>query len=408
MSPFGASRTPRNVVFGKGQRAALGLSAKALGSRAFICTDERLGGEASFRDMIDDLKANGLAVHVYDRTIAELPLTCLDECITSAKAFGPDVVIGIGGGSCMDLAKAAAVMLTHGGDIRSYYGEFKVPGPVLPLICIPTTSGTGSEVTPVAVLGDPERAMKVGIASPHIIAHTAICDPELTYSCPPALTAISGSDALTHAIEAFTAIQRPVTAQLAHEHVFIGKNLFSDRQALYAIELIARSLRRAFSKSDDEAARADLMLGALAAGLAFGTAGTAAAHAIQYPVGALTHTPHGTGVALLMPYVMDFNRPACIAEFASIALAMGAERGGRTDEVLAAEAVERVRSLFKDVRIPTTLVELSVPADRLDWVAENAFSAQRLIKNNPVSLDVAGLRQIIEAAYNGKHMSCAA
>ncbi len=132
MNRFGATRTPRNIVFGKGQRRSLGLVAKSLGSRAFVCTDERLSNESVFKAMVDDLKANGVFVHVYDRTIAELPLTCLDECISSARTFGPDVVIGIGGGSCMDLAKVAAIMLAHGGDIRSYYGEFKVPGPVLP------------------------------------------------------------------------------------------------------------------------------------------------------------------------------------------------------------------------------------------------------------------------------------
>ncbi|ABD85684.1 iron-containing alcohol dehydrogenase [Rhodopseudomonas palustris] len=408
MTAFGVSRSPRNIVFGKGQRGALGLSAKALGSRALICTDERLGGEPWFRAMVDDLTANGVGVQVYDRTIAELPLSCLDECTAAARPFGPDLVIGIGGGSCMDLAKVAALMLTHGGDIRSYYGEFKVPGPVLPLICVPTTSGTGSEVTPVAVLGDPERAMKVGVASPRLISHTAICDPELTYSCPPGLTAISGADALTHAIEAFTAMQRPATPQLPHQHVFIGKNLFSDRYALYAIELIARSLPRAVANGDDEAAREDLMLGALSAGLAFGTAGTAAAHAIQYPVGAMTHTPHGTGVALLMPYVMDFNRGACRDEFAAIAVAMGAKHSGQSADALAADAIDRVRRLFKEIGLPATLAELSVPADRLDWIAENAMSSQRLIKNNPVSLDVAGLRRIIDAAYHGSPMQDAA
>ncbi len=150
------------------------------------------------------------------------------------------------------------------------------------------------------------------------------------------------------------------------------------------------------------------MLGALSAGLAFGTAGTAAAHAIQYPVGALTHTAHGTGVALLMPYVMEFNRSACIAEFSQLALTMGTERNGRSDTTLATEAIDRVRSLFSEVGIPPTLADLSVPASQLDWIAENAFSAQRLIKNNPVALDIPGLRRIVDAAYTGNRIFNAA
>ncbi|SEG69836.1 iron-containing alcohol dehydrogenase [Bosea lathyri] len=401
MASFGALRTPRKIIFGKGQRGALGGAAKSLGARAFVCTDSRMTTDRDFVAMMDDLNNNGVSVQVYDRTIAEIPLTCVADCVASAAPFGPDLVIGIGGGSCMDLAKAVAVMLAHGGNIRDYYGEFQVPGPVLPLILVPTTSGTGSEVTPVAVLSDPDKLMKVGIASPHIISHTAICDPELTYSCPASLTAIAGADALTHAIEAFTAIRRPATPQLTNERVFIGKNALSDHHALIAIERISRSLARACSPGHDEEARDDMMLGALSAGLAFGTAGTAAAHAIQYPIGAFTHTPHGTGVALLMPYVMDFNRSACVSEFAQIAMAMGSPRAAMTDEQLSGEAIRRVAALFAEVCVPSTLAELGVPADKLDWIAEQSFTIQRLVNNNPKALDVGSLSTIVKAAFAG-------
>jgi alcohol dehydrogenase class IV len=289
--------------------------------------------------------------------------------------------------------------LTHGGSIRDYYGEFKVPGPLRPLISIPTTAGTGSEVSPVAVLSDPDSAMKVGIASPYLISHTAICDPELTYSCPSELTLISGCDALTHAIEAFTAIERPATALLSQERVFVGKNILSDQYALQAIELISRSLMRA--KANDESARNDLMLGALCAGMAFGTAGTAAAHAIQYPVGALTHTAHGTGVALLLPYVMDFNRKARVREFGQIATAMGANTAGLTEEAMSRLAIEVVGGLFAQAGIPKTLAEIGVQAEQLELIAQQSFSAQRLVNNNPVSLAVEALLAIATAAYCG-------
>ena len=401
MTPFGVVRSPHTIIFGIGQRGALGRSARALGTSALICTDARLGADPDFVAMVDDLKRSGVLVRIYDRTVPELPLSCLDESLAAATGFGADLVIGIGGGSCLDLAKATAIVLTHGGHIRDYYGEFKVPGPVLPLITVPTTSGTGSEVTPVAVLSDPERTMKVGVSSPHIIAHTAICDPELTFSCPPQLTAVSGSDALTHAIEAFTAIRRPPTPTLVHEHVFIGKNALSDQHALFAIKLIMRSLRIAVENGGDEAARVDMMRGALSAGLAFGTAGTAAAHAIQYPVGALTHTPHGMGVAVLMPYVMNFNRTACMVEFSDLATVMGIPRSHRTDDELSQAVVVAVTQLFDSVGIPATLAELGLPEDKIDWTAEQSLAAQRLIKNNPKPLDRESLKAIIVAAYNG-------
>ena len=209
------------------------------------------------------------------------------------------------------MAKCASLMLTHGGALRDYYGEFKVPGPILPVIAVPTTAGTGSEATPVAVISDASRTLKVGISSPYLIPAAAICDPELTMTCPPSLTAIAGADALTHAIEAFTAARRGTDAELAQKHVFIGKSALSDHFALLAIRLLGRSLERAYKTAADEDARADVMMGALAAGCAFGTAGTAAAHAIQYPVGALTTRPRPRRRDVL-PYVMTYNRQASL------------------------------------------------------------------------------------------------
>jgi alcohol dehydrogenase class IV len=400
MNDFGLTRAPRAIVFGLGQRRALGRIAAQVGRTVFVCTDQRLSAEPVFTAMMDDLKSNGAAVRVYDRTLAELPLSCIDEAVQHASSFGADLVIGIGGGSCMDLAKVVALLLAHGGHPRDYYGEFKVPAPVVPILAVPTTAGTGSEVTPVAVLGDPERAMKVGISSPHLIAHTAICDPELTFTCPPSLTAVSGADALTHAIEAFTAIVRPATPTLATDHVFVGKNTLSDAYALQAIRLLSRFLPDAVSNGGNEAARVAVMQGALLAGLAFGTAGTAAAHAIQYPVGALTHTPHGAGVAQLMPYVMAFNRSSCPAAMAAMARAMDA-KGDQTEEALSRAAVTAVADLFASIGIPKTLAELGLPADRIDWTAEQSLASQRLVKNNPRELDRAAMKSIIDAAFTG-------
>lgn len=402
MSLFATLRTPRNLVFGAGQRHALAGYAAALGRRALIVTDERLGADPEFRQLVDGLKAAGLQTRIFDGTIAELPVECIAKAVESGRAADADLVIGIGGGSCLDAAKVAALLLAHGGCVSDYYGEFKVPGPVLPLISMPTTSGTGSEVTPVAVVTDPDRAVKVGIASPHIISHTAICDPELTYSCPPGLTAVSGADALTHAIEAFTTLRRQPTGTIVHEHVFLGKNALSDHYALLAISHIAASLKRAYGNGGDIEARERLMLGATAAGLAFGTAGTAAAHAVQYPIGAMTHTPHGAGVAVMMPYVMEFNRAYCEPELAEIGKAMGLEAAGRTVSDQAGAAIDAVEQLFASIGIPKTIADLGVRSEQLVQVAEQAMGSARLIKNNPRPIELDTMATLVDAAFTGE------
>lgn len=401
MPMFGTLRTPRNLVFGVGQRYSLGLYAAALGTRALIVTDERLGADPEFLQLVDSLKKAGLQTCVFDRTIAELPVECIAAAVEAGRAAGADLVIGIGGGSCMDAAKIAALLLAHGGRISDYYGEFKVPGPVLPLICVPTTSGTGSEVTPVAVVTDPDRAVKVGIASPHIISHTAICDPELTYSCPPGLTAVSGADALTHAIEAFTTMRRQPTGTIVHEHVFLGKNALSDNYALLAISHIAASLKRAYDNGCDREARERLMFGATTAGLAFGTAGTAAAHAVQYPVGAMTHTPHGAGVAVMMPYVMEFNRAYCEPELAEIGKAMGLGTSGKSVSEQAGATIDAVEELFRSIGIPKSIADLGVVSGQLPQVAEQAMGSARLIKNNPRPIELDTMAVLVDAAFAG-------
>ncbi|HYP15249.1 MAG TPA: iron-containing alcohol dehydrogenase [Bryobacteraceae bacterium] len=401
MTLFGTLRTPRNLVLGAGQRGALPAYALSLGRRAYIVTDERLVAEPAFAALVDAVNHVGVATKVFSGTIAELPASCIVEGVEAGRAFGPDLIIGIGGGSCLDASKVIALLLAHGGTINDYYGEFKIPGPVLPLIAVPTTSGTGSEVTPVAVIADPDRAVKVGIASPYLIPHTAICDPELTYTCPPSLTAISGADALTHAIEAFTTVRREPTANIVHEHVFLGKNAMSDHYALLAISHIAASLRAAYDNGADTVARERLMLGATAAGLAFGTAGTAAAHAVQYPVGALTHTPHGAGVAVMLPYVMEFNRSHARSAMAEIADAMKVETAGLPEDEKASAAIDAVAGLFKSIGIPRTIADLGVAQDQLALVAEQAMGAARLIKNNPRPIDLPAMAALVSAAFHG-------
>lgn len=396
----GVLRAPRHLVFGPGVRASLPRYATAFGRRALVVTDARMATDAAFRTLIESLAAAEIETAIFDGVAPELPIGCLAPGLALGRESGAQMVIGIGGGSCLDAAKILALLLAHGGSPADYYGEYKVPGPVLPLIALPTTAGTGSEVTPVAVLDDPARAMKIGIASPHLVPEVAICDPELTLSCPPGLTAASGADAMTHAIEAFTTLRRAPDPCLAADHVFIGKNAISDSLALEAITLIGGALVRAVETGHDLQARADMMLGSTLAGLAFGVAGTAAAHAIQYPVGALTHTAHGIGVATLMPYVMAWNLPACPAEFARIGTALGLAPAPRPEDGAHA-AIAAITELFARVGIPATLAELGVGAADLDQVARLAQGAERLLKNNPRPLDATGLARIVRAAHAG-------
>lgn len=394
MTLFGTLRAPRELIFGSGQRDTLGKVAAKLGKRALVVTDERLAGDADFRAMVAQVEAAGLSVRVDGSTLPDVPVESAVASAEAARDFAPDVVVGVGGGSCLDMAKCVAVLLSHGGKPQDYYGEFMVPGPVMPLIAVPTTAGTGSEVTPVAVLSDEGRQLKVGISSPHIIPTVSICDPDLTLTCPPTLTAIAGADALTHAIEAFSAIRRAPTPGLAQERVFVGKNATSDHFALTAIGLLWEGLELACTDGGNAEARARVMMGATMAGLAFGVAGTAAAHAIQYPVGALTHTAHGAGVACLMPYVMAWNASEIGPELDQIATAIGLKSG--------AEVIPAIAALFGRIGIPRTLRDLGLAEDRLGWVAEQSCGIARLIQNNPRPLPPEEMRRLVGAAFHGE------
>lgn len=401
MTLFGVLRSPRLILFGRGQRNTIGRVAREIGRRAFVCTDARLAADPEFGRLMGLLSDAGVDPIVYDGTLPDVPTPLVADAVEHARAADVDLVIGIGGGSCLDLAKTVAVIVAHGGQISDYYGEHAVPGPTLPLVALPTTAGTGSEVTTIAVLTDPERTIKVGVSSPYLVPEVAICDPELSFGCPPGLTASAAIDALSHGIESFTAVARTPTSSITEERVFVGKNELTDHYALLAVRSVANALRRAYRDGNDVDAREQLMLGAMAGGYALATGGTAAAHALQYPVGALTDTPHGVGVGVLLPYVMEFNLPYCVDSFARIAVAMGLDDGSGDDERLARKAVDGVAELCADVGIPRTLAELGLPADRLDWAAEQAVTAKRLVENNPRPLDVDGLTRISYAAHAG-------
>jgi alcohol dehydrogenase class IV len=398
---FGVLRLPRTVVVGAGQRLAIAGIAAEFGTTLLLCTDPRLAAEDELKALVRSLEDRHLTVRVYGDTQAELPTPGILACVEELKGQEIDVIIGFGGGSCMDMAKVVSVLLTHGGKPSDYYGEFAVPGPTKPVIAVPTTAGTGSEATAIAVVSDPDLGMKMGISSPHIIPFAAVCDPELTYSCPPSLTAATGADTFVHLVESFTAITREPTATLANERVFVGKNMLTDSIALNGISLVGRSLLTAYKDPENAEARAGMMLAALYGGVVLSNAGTAAAHAIQYPVGALTHTSHGVGVGLLLPYVVRHNFEAIQPQLAQIAEALGRDIGGLDRRAAAVAGVEAIDEVVAAIELPATLKDLGMQESDLAQVAKLSLNSKRLIDNNPVPLDLEAVNSIVHAAFVG-------
>jgi alcohol dehydrogenase class IV len=394
----GVLRAPKEVLFGVGVAEAAGALARRVAQRVLIVTDPTLAASAAAARVLASIRSCGLEVRVFEGTLPELPMEIVLGAIRQAVSYRPQCVVGLGGGSSIDLAKLVAVGVVHGEELRSFYGEEQVPGPVTPVIAIPTTAGTGSEVTPVAVLSDPQTALKVGISSRHLIPQFAIVDPSMTYGCPPSITGHAGIDALAHAVEAFTAARRGLPA--GTDAVFVGKNALSDAFALIAVRQIAPNLLAA--QRDEPDARAALAYGSLCAGLAFGTAGTAVAHALQYPIGVRTHTPHGLGTGLLLPYAMRFNLPARVAELAAIGREIGVAADDLDDEHSARQAIAAVATLAVEAGIPRSLAELGVSEDELRELARQALGVSRLIVNNPRELGEPELVEILFGAWRGE------
>jgi len=291
-------------------------------------------------------------------------------------------------------------VLAHGGSPRDYVGDDRIPGPVLPLICIPTTAGTGSEVSAAAVLTDTDSQIKVGILSNYLRPRAAVIDPLLTLSCPPKVTADSGIDALTHAIEAYTAIDNDhFPLPQGERSVYQGRHPMGDMMAEKAITLIGRHLRQAVAYGQNPEARAGMSLGATLAGLAFSNVGVALVHAMEYPVGGAVHCSHGLGNGLLLPYVMRFNLPARVKEFAHIARLLGEDVDGLAVEAAAERAVTAVERLRADIGVPQRLRELGVTEDQLRPFAEKTFSIQRILRVNPRPVTVEDIEAIFRAAF---------
>lgn len=388
--------TAGRVFFGWGVLDELRAVPKELGQRVLVCTDANIIRSGILDKVTSLLKDGGAQVAVFPEGGPGVDLKTIDASAEAALSLKADVIVGVGGGSNMDLAKCTAILARLGGPLTKYYGEHMVSGPVASVVCIPTTSGTGSEVSPVAVITDPDRLMKVGVATRHIIPKWAIVDPSLVVSCPPHVTCHSGMDALSHAIESFCA--RIPDGRSPHA-IFVGKNPASDSLAKQAIELIAKSLPTAVNDPSNQQGREDMALGSLLAGMAFSAAGTATVHALQYPVGEATHTSHGLGNAVLMPAVMKAILKSRIPEMAFIARALDASLRDTSDAIAAEQAPELVAKFGEKVKIPRGLASIGMKRDQIPEMAELAMSVKRLLDNSPVAFDKQALIGILEEAY---------
>jgi alcohol dehydrogenase class IV len=393
--------TAGQLIFGRGATAQLGDAARRLGvRRMLVATDATLLAAGLVESVHAALSDVGIAVEVFSGGQPEPSTAVAAACAAAGRAFRPDGVLGLGGGSNLDLAKITAVLLSHGGAPLDYAGDDKVPGPVLPLFCVPTTAGTGSEVSAAAVLTDAANKMKVGILSNHLRPRVALVDPLQTVTCPPKVTADSGIDALTHAIEAYTAVDNEQFPLPAGERtVYQGRHPFGDLFAEKAIALIGANLRRAVKEGRDLEGREAMALGATLAGMAFSNVGVAVVHALEYPVGGATHCSHGAGNGLLLPYVMRFNLPARAARFSAIARLLGEEVTGLSEQAAAERAIVAVERLRADIGIPLRLRDLGVTPEQLRPFAEKAATIKRILRVNPRSVTADDLEGILRAAF---------
>lgn len=394
-------RGPRQLMVGEGVAQNLPRLVAECGSRVLLVTDRVLLGQPRVAGLLTAVQDAVETVGVFADATPDVPLSDVDLAAAAAAEVDADVLLAIGGGTVIDLAKMVGVLRRYGGTPRDYYGESKVPGPTLPLIAVPTTSGTGSELTPVSVLTDPERELKVGVSSVHIVPDFAVVDPELTYSCPGTVTAHSGIDAFCHAVESYTSRPRAHGHRDVVEQVFLGRNAITDHYALLAAERIARSLRRAVRDGGDTDARADMSYGSSLAGIAFSHAGNGAPHALQYPIGAATHTPHGLGVGMLLPYALLEARAAVSDRLATLAEVCGLDVAGASAAEGADVFLAWLTELLADIGIPATLAEIGVERADLPRFAEMASGITRLVQNHPGRTDAEGLTAILEAAWTG-------
>jgi len=388
MNPLITIEGVKRTILGPGAVSQIGQECKVLKAfRALVVMDHKLSKTDLWPGVLEHLKKSRVKGFLYPEITPEPDPALADKGAELARKEKVGCVIAVGGGSTMDVAKAIGVLAKNEGRAIDFIGLGLVKKPGLPTIMVPTTAGTGSEVTFTSVFTMRETRTKGGINSPFLYPHTAILDPELTLDLSREVTAYTGMDALTHAIESYTSLQ-------AH--------FMSEPISLRAIELISENLRGAVFNGRAYPYRENMMKGSYLAGLGLAMSGVGAVHALAYPLGAIFDIPHGKANALMLPYVLEYNYPGNIDKFCEIALAMDEEGNGFSGRVMAARAVKAVVDLSGDIGIPQTLKELSIPEEVIPEMAEAAMKVERPILNNPRPMTVKTAEDIYRKAFEGK------
>ncbi len=377
-------RLPEKIIFGRNSVDRVGAEACEYGDRALLVTGRSAMREAGVIDKVtDSLKGSGFQdIHLYDQVEHDPSTETVDRGALMAREAQVEVVIGIGGGSALDAAKAIACMVKNEGPVAEYQAGKKIERPGVPFIAMPTTAGTGAEITKNAVLTNREKKLKQSIRSPYMIAKAAIVDPLLTVTMPPNVTAATGMDALTQAIEAY---------------VTIPSNPVTDTLALRSISLISQNIVRAFNDGSDLEARENMALGSLMSAMAFANSSLGAVHGLAHPIGAFFHAPHGVICALLLPHVMAYNLPVRIPKYARITEALGQDTAkARSEEAAARMSVEAVRELISQLQMPEQLRDLGIHQDDIASIAGAARGSS--LNNNPRPTSPQSLQEILSGA----------
>lgn len=379
--------TAPSIVFEPGASRHLGaLAGKLLGTRVLFVTDPGLRNLGLCDPAIAALAEKGIAVTLFDSVEPDPSRATLMRAVEGCKSASITGVVGFGGGSSMDIAKLAALVAGSGEDLDEAWGVAQAKGPRLPLVLVPTTAGTGSEVTPVSIITVGEEE-KRGVSSAIILPDIAVLDPELTLGLPPAITAATGIDAMVHAIEAYAsknANNNPLSRMLAKE----------------ALQLLGANIEIAVSNGGDMAARSAMLLGSMLAGQAFANSPVTAVHALAYPIGGTFHIPHGLSNALVLPHVLRFNTPDAAHLYAEIAACAFPHLSAEQDDQSRCDAfIEELAVLSSRLGLPTRLRDVGIARAALPKMAADAMKQQRLLVNNPRELREHDALAIYEAAW---------
>lgn len=377
-------RTTPRIVMGPGAIGQIGDEIREMkAKKVFFVTDKGIVEAGLIKPALEALEKSEINHAVFDGVEPDPRYEIAADCVSMIRREKADLVIGFGGGSAIDIAKSAAIMATNEAPIAEYFGIDLIPKPGLPTVMVPTTAGTGSEVTPIAILSDEGEKLKKGIVSPYLFPSVAILDPELTLGLPPNITASTGMDALIHAIEAYTSV---------------NATDMTDILAFRAMELVYHNIRTAYANGNNLPARSSMMEGSLLAGMAFANAGVTAVHAFAYPIGAEFHIPHGVANTLMLPHVMRFNLLGNLSKFADISEAFDLSIEGM-DELQTAEMfVEAIERLAKDLRVPKNLSEFGISEKDVPVLAEGVMKVTRLLANNPRVINLEDAVEIYKAA----------